>query len=151
MAAIRVLAFAAASGRVASIVLDSETLIDWRMSAKAADSPHEAAAYAAKLLADFAPEVVVTEDVYVAKHKGAATRAIITALADAAEREGVLTVSLPREQRYPNKYAEAEALVARFPELIPWQPPKRIFYESEPRNTVLFKALALALQLADNR
>jgi hypothetical protein len=54
---------------------------------------------------------------------------------------------VPREHRYPNKYAEADALVDRYPELAPWKPMKRRFYDNEPRNTVLFEALALADQI----
>lgn len=147
MATLKVLAFAAASGRIASVVIDGDTLIDWRLSVKAAETAKDASAYGARLIKEFAPDAVVTEDVFAATHKGSKSRALITALAETAEEAGVLSVSLPREQRYANKYAEAEALVTKFPELRPWQPATRVFYDSEPRNTVLFEALALALQL----
>ena len=150
MAALKVLAFAAASGRIASVVIVEDTLLDWRLSDKAAETVKDASAYATRLIDEFAPDVVVTEDVFGTTHKGGKTRTLITAIADTADEAGTLSVSLPREQRYANKYAEAEALVAKFPELKPWQPATRLFYDSEPRNTVLFEALALALQLINN-
>jgi hypothetical protein len=147
MAKLRLIAFAAARGRIGSVVLAGDTLIDWRISDKAAESPEHAAAHAQRLFADFAPDVVVTEEVEMARHKSMHSRALITAIAEAAERNQLMAVSLPREHRFPNKYAEADALVERFPELAPWKPPKRRFYDNEPRNTVLFEALALADQL----
>jgi hypothetical protein len=147
MTKLRVLAFAAAHSRIGSVVLDGDTLIDWRISDSAADSPEAASAWAERLMAEFAPDVVVTEEVLLARHKGKRTILLIEALADAAEANGLLSVSLPRQHDYPNKYAEAEALVERLPELAPWQPKRVHFYDNEPRNTVLFEALSLALLL----
>ena len=141
------LAFAAARGRIGSVVLDGEMLIDWRISDSAADSPEAANAFAERLMTEFSPDVFVTEEVLLARHKGQRSIALIEALADAAERKGLLTIALPRQHHYPNKYAEAEALVARFPELLPWQPKRLHFNDNEPRNTVLFEALSLALSL----
>jgi hypothetical protein len=147
MTKLRVLAFAAAHSRIGSVVLDGDALIDWRISDSAAESPETAAALAERLIAEFSPDVVVTEEVLLARHKGKRTISLIEALADAAESKGLLSVSLPRQHDYPNKYAEAEALVERFPELAPWQPKRVHFYDNEPRNTVLFEALSLALLL----
>jgi hypothetical protein len=101
-------------------------------------------------MSEFAPDVVVTEEVLLARHKGQRSIALIEALTHAAERKGLLTMTVPRQHNYLNKYAEAEALVERFPELIPWQPKRLHFYDNEPRNTVLFEALSLALSLHDH-
>ena len=147
MAALRVLSFAAARGRVGSVVFDGETLIDWRISGKAAESEADAIAHISRLVADFSPDVVVTEEIETARHKGKHTLGIIAAIAETADQAGLLAVSVPREHHFPNKYDEADAIALRFPELAPWKPPKRCFYENEPRNTVLFEAVALASQL----
>jgi hypothetical protein len=149
MTRLRVLAFAAARGRIGSVVLDGEQLIDWRISDKAADSPQAATAFAKRRFTEFSPDVVVTEEVLLARHKGKRTVALIEALAETAEASDLMSITLPRRQNYVNKYAEADALARRFPELAPWQPPPRRFYDNEPRNTVLFEALSLALQLVE--
>ena len=149
MAALRVLAFAAATGRVGSVFLVGDRLLDWQISDKAADSDVEAAAHAQRLINDLSPDVVVTEELETARHKGQRTLALVTAIAEAAERQGLMTISLPHEHRYPNKYAEADALAEQYPELYPWKPVKRRFYDNEPRNTVIFEALALALTLTE--
>lgn len=147
MAALRVLAFAAATGRVGAVFLVGDRLLDWQMSSKAAESGVEAAAYAQRLINQFTPDVVVTEELETAGHKGKRTLSLIAAIARTAEYNQLLDVSVPHEHRYPNKYAEAEALAERYPELTAWRPAKRRFYDNEPRNTVLFEALALADQL----
>lgn len=147
MARLRVLALAAARRRVGSVVVDDGTLLDWRISDKAADSPECAVAHLEKLIVEFQPDVVITEEVATARHKGKRTLALIAAIGEAAERSDLMAIVLPREHRFENKYAEADALVARFPELAPWKPERLHFYDNEPRNTVLFEALALADQI----
>lgn len=147
MAALRILAFAAATGRVGSVFLVGDKLIDWQMSSKAAECGVEAANHAQVLINDLMPDVVVTEEPESARNKGKLTLDVIAAIARTAEHNHLLDVSVPREHRYPNKYAEADALVEQYPELAPWKPMKRRFYDNEPRNTVLFEALALAIQL----
>lgn len=147
MAALRLLAFAAATGRVGSVFLVGDKLVDWHISNKAAYSGVEAAAHAQALINDLKPDVVVTEEWDTARHKGKHTLALIAAIARTAEHNDFIDVSVPHEHRYPNKYAEADALVELYPELGPWKPVKRRFYDNEPRNTVLFEALALANQI----
>ena len=58
MAALRLLAVAAASGRVGSVFLIGDILMDWRMSNKAAESSVEAAAFAQTLINEFTPDLV---------------------------------------------------------------------------------------------
>lgn len=144
MAALRVLSFAAATGRVGSVFLIGDRLMDWQMSKKAAESGAEAAAFALRLIDDLTPDVVVTEELETARHKGKHTLALIAAIAQMAESSDLIDVSVPREHRYPNKYVEADALVECYPELAPWKPAKRQFFDNEPHRTVLFEALALA-------
>jgi hypothetical protein len=52
MATLRVLAFAAASGRVGSVLLVGDRLLDWQISDKAAESGMEAATYVQRLIND---------------------------------------------------------------------------------------------------
>ena len=94
--------------------------------------------------------MIVTEEPETAKHKGKHTLSLIAAIARTAEHNDLIDVSVPRDHHFSNKYAEADALVEQYPELAPWKPKKRRFYDNEPRNTVLFEALALALCLRDH-
>ena len=150
MAAPRILAFAAATGRIGSVFLIGDRLIDWHISNKAAESGVEAAGHAQALINRFTPDVVVTEDLGAASHKGEHTLALLSAIARTAAHNELLDVALPRKHRFQNKYAEADVLVERYPELEPWKPSKRRFYDNEPRNTVLFEALALAMMMRDH-
>ena len=147
MATLRILAFAAATGRVGSVLLIGDRLVDWHTSNKAAESGIKAAAHAQSRINNLMPDVVVTEELETARRKGKHTLAIIAAIARTAEHNDLLDVSVPHRHRYPNKYAEADALAEQFPELAPWKPMKRRFYDNEPRNTVLFEALSLANQM----
>jgi hypothetical protein len=143
----RLLALAAASGRIGIVFFVGPRLIDWRISNFAARSPRSAAAFADKLIVFLKPDVVITESAPSAAHKGDKTKLLILAMGEAAANHEVLDIAVKREFRFPNKYAEAEALVQLYPDLIPWKPKPRRFFDNEPRNTVLFEALVLADQL----
>lgn len=145
----RVLAFAAATGRVGSVFLIGDRLVDWHISNKAAENNVEAAGHAQTLINRFVPDVVVTEDLEAASSKGEHTLSLLSAIARTAAHNGLLDVSVPRKHPYANKYAEVDALVEEYPELAPWKPAQRRFYDNEPRNTVLFEALSLALLMQE--
>jgi glycerol-3-phosphate O-acyltransferase len=144
-----VLGIAAASGRVGYIFLLKGRPHGWGLSRKAAESADEAARLAKEWIDRFRPEVVVTEEIAERSKKGEKTRAIIAAVASLAADCEVYDISVPRPRRYKNKYAEIEALTDRFPELRERLPRQPKLWESEPRNTTVFEALALALEVLD--
>lgn len=150
MATLRILSIAVATGRVAYVYLIGDRLMDWRISDKASESVDEARAAAERWIETLQPEVVVTEQAGAKTRKGDNTRHLIEAVADVAEAAKVLDVRVEREQLYENKYAEAAALAVHYPELLPWVPKKRRFFDNEHRNTVLFEALALAETILRN-
>lgn len=145
MAVLRVLAIAAASGRVGYVFLVGGQLIDWQMSRLAAKSTAKAVGVVQQWINDLRPDVLVTEKIYKAKKKGQHTKEIIAAIAAIAAHNYLLDVSVQRPRDYANKYAEAAALAELYPDLKPWQPKQRRFFDNEPRETVLFEALALGL------
>lgn len=140
----RILAVAAASGRVGFVFLVGDKLRDWHVSCTAAKSPTKAAEEAQKWINRLKPDVVVTEKVEDAARKAEKTKEIIGAIARTAEHNYVLDVSVARFHDYGNKYEEAEALAKQYPAIQPWLPKKRRFFDNEPRNTVLFEALSYA-------
>lgn len=144
MAALRMLAIAAATGRVGCVFLIDGRLKDWRMSSKAAASPENAEAVARTWIETLGPDVIVTEKVEEAAKKGEKTKRIIVAIAAVAAENHLLDVAIKRAHEHPSKYEEAAELAQRHPEIAAWLPAKRRFFENEPRNTVLFEALSLA-------
>lgn len=150
MAALRILSIAAATGRIAYVYLVGDRLMDWRISDKASESADEAQFAATQWIETLLPDVVVTEKSVSGSRKGDHTRYLIDAVSRVAELADVLDVRVEREQVYPNKYAEAAALAVHYPELLPWVPRKRRFFDNEHRNTVLFEALALTQTILRN-
>lgn len=140
----RLLALAAASGRIGMVFFVGQRLMDWQVSNKAAKSPASAATYLRTLIASHKPDVVVTERIAMAFHKGERTKLLILAMAEVAADYELLDIAAQRPNQFQNKYEEAEVLAARYPELAAWKPKPRRFFDNEPRNTVLFEALALA-------
>jgi hypothetical protein len=139
----RVLAVAAATGRVGMVFLIGNRLMDWQISGKAAKSPEQAARFADAIIRSHRPDVFITERIDVARNKGDKAKALIDAMANAAAEHELLDISVERPHDFPNKYAEAAMLIERYPEIAAWQPRRR-FFDNEPRSTVLFEALALA-------
>lgn len=145
----RVLGIAVASGRVGYVLIFSGKPCQWGLSRKAAKDPAEATKRATAWIARFRPDVVVTEKITVGCRKGEKARTIIEAIAAVTADAEVYDVSVPRPRQHANKFAEAEALADRFPALRPWLPPPRQLWESEPRKTTIFEALALAVVVVD--
>ena len=143
------LGIAAASGRVGYVFLVDKKLYGWSLSRKASENPQEAARFATEWIGRMRPDVVVTEKVTQRCRKGSAVLAVIEAINRVAVNESLFDISVPRPRNFPNKFAEAEALCDRYPELRPRLPKPRMVWDSEPRNTTIFEALALALEVVD--
>lgn len=146
MKRLRVLAFAVATGRIGHALLIGERLMDWGLSKRASQNPDLAALHAKRLIDELKPDVVVTEQVPRYSTKSAKTRAMIDTIAAIADRERLLGIRVTRPHDFPNKYAEAQHLGTKFPEIAAWVPRPRRLWEPEPRGTVLFEAIAFVLR-----
>lgn len=144
MTALRLLAVAAVSRHVAYVFFIGDRLMDWAISDRASDTPEAAAKSVAQWIADLGPTAVVSERPDTAARKGTKAKALIAAIAEATRTAGIVHVAVSRPHAFANKYAEAAFFAARYPDLLPWLPEKRLFYENEPRNPILFEAVALA-------
>ena len=151
MARLKVLAIAAATGRIGYVFFVGDKLKDWAMSVKASKSPKLAKEKAEQWIEDLEPDVVVTEKVGKHSSKGILTKQLIDAIRNVAENRYLNDIVVPRVQSFQNKYEEAVELTKRFPDILPWAPKKPRIWESEPRNTIYFEALALALMVIDRR
>lgn len=139
----RVLAVAAATGRIGMVFLIGNRLMDWQISGKAAKSTEQATRFADAIIRSHRPDVFVTEKIDAARNKGDKAKALVAAMASIAAEHELLDIAVERPHDFPNKYAEAVVLIECYPEIAAWQPTRR-FFDNEPRNTVLFEALALA-------
>mgnify|MGYP001797201365 CR=1 FL=1 len=145
MAALKVLAVAVSSGRVGYVFLDSGRLRDWAVTTTVSRKGGDLVAFVQGLINTLKPDVVVTEKCDGECRKGTRTKQLIAAIAELASHNYVRDVAVARPRHFQSKYEEATSAVARHPDLIGYLPRrKRRFYEFEPRNMIVFEALALA-------
>lgn len=141
---LRVLAVAAATGRVGMALLVGWELKLWDCSSVAADSPESAAWAIKSWIESCDAKIAITEAVTKSSRKGDKTKALIAAMHRQALDDGLLTIAVVRPRNHKNKYIEAEELILKYPELRHRQPKREKIYHTEPRSTVIFEALALA-------
>lgn len=151
MAAVRrLLAVAAATGRVGYVFLIEGKLVEWGVTGKAHKTPHSAAATLQRWINDFAPTVVVTEKLTTSTRKGTHAKRITQAFADIAAHNYVYDVAVPIIRSAKNKFAYAVSLAEVYPDLKSRLPKQHHWYDPEPRNMVIFDALALAHHVLGN-
>ncbi|MEO9514530.1 MAG: hypothetical protein ABJH45_18795 [Paracoccaceae bacterium] len=145
MAALKVLSIAVATGRVGYVFLDGNKLIDWAITTRVSKKSSDLVGFVQELINTLKPDVVVTEKCDGDCKKGSRAKRLIGSISELASHNYVLDVSVPRPREFQSKYEEAESLVARHPDLLGYLPKKkRRFYDFEPRNMIVFEALALA-------
>ncbi len=139
------MAFAADHYRIGYAVLTDGELHDWGLSEKAAGSQADAAMKAERWIKLYRPDLILTEAMTPQSRKGGHARQLVDALAEQALQSGALHQSVMRVQQFANKYEEIEAICLRYPQIKLWAPEPRKFFEKEPRETIYFEAIALAL------
>lgn len=148
---LRVLSVAVASGRAGAVFLVGDKLKYWCQSTVAATNPVQTVDWTEKLIKTLRPQMIITEDRGLKCRKGSTATAAIEAIERTAAHASIECTSVIRMQPYANKYAEATALAAQFPELATRQPKHRQIWDSEPRNTIVFEALSMAVDVLDIR
>ena len=150
MAALRVLSVAVSSGRAGYVFLEGANLLDWGITVKATSKATELVAFVQELINTLQPDVVVTERCDGDCKKGSVVKRLIASVAELASHNYVLDVSVPRPRGFPSKYEEAEFLTTRYPDMTGYLPKrKRRIFDFEPRNMILFEALALACEVIE--
>lgn len=138
------LVLAAKTGRIGCVLLVDGVLKDWKISENGSKSGNAAVQVFRTWLADYQPDLVVSENPDTASRKGEKQRAILKVFADVAEELPLLNMVVARKRRFKNLYLEAAALAERheaIAALVPSQPP---IWLPQPRQMVYFEALALA-------
>lgn len=145
MAAHRVLSVAVSSGRVGYVFLEGTQMRDWAVTTTVSGKATDLVAFVQELINTLKPNVVVTERCDKDCRKGSRSRRLIQSIAQLASHNYVLDVAVSRPRVFQSKYEEAKSMVQRHPDLIGYLPEKkRRFFEFEPRNMIVFEAMALA-------
>lgn len=148
MATLRVLSVAVSSGRVGYVFLEGSQLLDWAVTTTVSGKDSDLVAFVQELINTLQPGVVVTEKCDEHCRKGYRSRKRIASIAELASHNYVLDVQVQRPRSFQSKYEEAESAVKRHPDLIGYLPEqKRRFFETEPRNMIVFEALALSEEI----
>ena len=151
MTGLKVLAVAAANRRVGYAYFENWDLVYWTISTKAGEKPLNAVAVTQDLITRFAPDVLVSQKVTPALTKSRNTKKVIAAIARTGKQNDLISIAVPRLCKHKNKYEEAEMLAMIFPQVADYLPqPRQLHHSKEPRNTVLFEAIALAMTLFDD-
>ena len=150
MAALRLLAVAINRKRLGYVFLIGNQLKEWRTMTKPTKSSENADSAMRELIEEFKPDVVITEKL--PRHTNITDHVsqLKTALIQVAETSGLLNIITDRSRDYANKYEEADSLAKLFPEIRPWVPEKRRFFDHEPAHLILFDALSLAFKVIKN-
>ena len=136
---------AVATNKLGYVFVINGRLQDWSTAVAPTKSTSHMVGFVQGLINDLRPDVLVTETRGERCRKGAVSQSLIQAIQELASHNAVLDVAIPRRQRFPSKYEEATALAERYPEIAGYLPKeKRRFFDYEPRNMILFEALALA-------
>ena len=147
MAGYRVLGIAAATGKLGYALMEGERLIDWGLSKAASKTPALATEKVNFWIELLKPGAVISERLTGNSKKRGRTIKLLAAIAKAAEDAPVMNAVVPRLRIHKNKYEEAETLANRFPDLKSRLPKKPPLWLPEPRDMIIFEALALALQI----
>ena len=139
------LAIAVMNDRVGYVYCVGDNLLDWGMSVEAAKNIDAIFRQVSVWIRSYRPATVITEECTAMSRKGTRTRALIEAVGAAARDLGVKHEGVVRIRRFKNKYEEAGSIAIQYPELLDWIPKKRRAWETEPRDTIYFEAIALWL------
>lgn len=138
----RVLSFAVSANGCGLIVLEAGRLLHWEALRRAMASPQRARSALREAVSMYGVTVIVHEDPDRRCRKQGQSLELLRLLAQAAADEPVRSVRLVREQRYVDRYEEAEALAAAFPEFKQWLVPAQRPGQRAPRSFAYFEALS---------
>ena len=145
-----VLAVAVSTGKMGYAFLVDGHPYDWGLSLVASESTRSAYEHTTAWIEYYQPELVVAERIGPSSRKKAVSKALADAILTAAQDSNVKVACVDRVQKYPNKYAEADAIAKRFPELKSYLPKPRRLWDSEPRRIIIFEAISLALSVIES-
>lgn len=143
----KVLSIAAAAGKIGMVYLIDGELMDWELSSCAALSTDQTARKAAKWIEFYRPDQVVIEKITPHSRKSTHTHALISAIGKVANTYSTKLVAVERVPTHANKFEEIKELCIQFPQIAHHAPKKPEIWMPEPKATIYFEALSMAVQL----
>jgi len=141
----KVIALAAATGRIGCVLLVGSTVVQCKMLRKSRLKTRDAARQTRVWIEAMNPEALITENVGFRSRKSKRTIRNIHAIIDEGRNADLIVVTVLRERHFKNKYDEAVALARQHPEMTPYLPRRnRKCFDAEPRTLILFEALSMA-------
>ena len=145
----RILALSVASGFMVAIIMAKGRLMHFQRWQDKAAYPTQARSAFRIVVATYEPDIIVCEDPDRGCRKSGASLKLLRTLAQAADDEASRSVRLPRVFAYRNRYEEAIALCARFPDFERWRPKPWPSHQRAPKELLFFEALAFAVRVMD--
>lgn len=141
------MSIACSSGKIGMVMFMDDKLVLMKISVHASKSAERAKKQAKKWIDQYKPDCIVSERLDEISRKHGRTPELIEAIKEAIAKEPIKHKEVRREQKYPNKYEEANTLVERYPQLKPYLPDKRKIWNSEDRRMALFEAVIMIASL----
>jgi len=140
----RVIAIAAATGRIGCVLLVGSQVAECRLLRKSRLKTRDAARQTGLWIRLFEPEALVVENVGLRSRKSKRTIRNIHAIIDEGRKANLIVLTILRERQFRNKYDEAVALANQHPEMAKYLPARnRKCFDAEPRKLILFEALSM--------
>ena len=150
MAALKMLAVSAATGRIGYVFFSGRVLVDYGLSRKGYKSNNNAACVLQRWIASTQPDIVITEQLSKSSKKGERARAIIRTFAFIASHNYVHDIEVPLDREGRTRFQQAKHLSDLYPDIAPRLPSMNKCYQSEDRAMILFDALTLAHKILEN-
>ena len=145
----KILSIAIASGKIGYVFLIDNMLMDWGLSVRASKTPGLAKCKAQEWIDFYRPDIVVVEKTAKYSRKSIRTHSLIEAVANLCTDRKQQFIAIERQQTYPNKYDEMDALCLQFPQISGWMPDKRQPWDAETNDAIYFEALSMAVTLIE--
>ena len=131
------------ANKVGYALIRGDQLVFWGTSTDAHKSDDTLFEFVEEKLRYFQPDIFLTDDNEVRTRKGKRARALIQIAKTAAQEVSIDHVPVERSRNFKNKYDEAIAIAKEYPELRKRVPKRRMPWQQEPTDVVLFEALSL--------
>ena len=138
-----VFALAVQANKVGYALLRGDHLLIWGTSTDAQKGDDTLFEFVEEKLRYYQPHTLLVEDNEGETRKGRRARALIQIAKAAAREVSIDHVPVERSRVFKNKYDEAAAIAREYPELEKRLPKKRMPWQQEPTDVVLFEALSL--------
>ena len=145
----KILSVAVAAGKVGMIYLVDGELMDWELSSTAALSSEGVKKKTQGWINFYQPDITVSELITKHSRKSDHTHGLIRAVARCAVAADTYHIEIERYATHANKYEEIKELCIQLPQIAAHAPTMPKTYMPEPKATIYFEALSMALQLGE--